>query len=224
MPEKPNKVAIHEKPRPNRALWYVLWVLCVSLFRVLYRIRRVGMEHIPDTGPILFVSNHQCYLDPLLIGCCTTTRPFRSMARSTLFRNPVFAWLIDQIGAFPVERGQGDTAAIKKCIRVLKNDQALVVYPEGTRTDDGHVRPFKSGVLLLIRKARPQVVPVAIAGAHEVWPKGKSRPRLTGRIGVRFGRAIPADELMDMKPEDALERLRQQVDTQRQELLAEIKP
>jgi len=214
-----NKKPIHEKPRPNRMIWYVLWVCCNSVFWLLYRIRREGMEHIPDDGPILFVSNHQCYFDPLLIGCCTTKRPFRSMARSTLFRNPVFAWVIDQIGAFPVERGQGDTAAIKKCIRVLQQGQALVVYPEGTRTNDGSVHEFKSGVLLLIRKAKPQVVPVAIAGAHRVWPKGRSKPRLTGRIGVKFGQPIPAEQLLAMDAQDALKMLQQQVDQQRQELL-----
>jgi len=218
-----HKAPIHEKPRPNRLFWYVLWVVCNSVFRLLYRLRREGMEHIPSTGPILFVSNHQSFFDPLLIGCCTTQRPFRSMARSTLFTNPVFGWLIDQIGAFPVERGQGDTAAIKKCIRVLEQGQALVVYPEGTRTRDGSVNEFKSGVLLLIRKAKPQVVPVAIAGADQAWPRDRSRPRLTGRIGVQFGPAIPAEELLAQSPDEALERLRAQVDAQRQELLTTAK-
>jgi 1-acyl-sn-glycerol-3-phosphate acyltransferase len=178
------------------------------------------MHHIPRSGPILFVSNHQSYLDPILVGLGSHRRQFYAMARSTLFGNRFFAWLIRSLNAVPVERGASDMAAMRRAIDVLRGGHALLVYPEGTRTVTGEVGPFQSGILLLIKRANPWVVPVAIDGAFEVWPKGRALPRGAGRVRVMFGPAVAGADLLRLGTQGAIEELHHRVDEMRKELAA----
>lgn len=198
--------------------WHLLHFLCFLWIGTCYRYRAWGSTRIPQHGPVLFVSNHQSFLDPILIGLAAHRRQFYAMARSTLFDHPLFSKLIQSLNAVPVERGSGDVGAMRKCIDVLNRGQGLLVFPEGTRTHDGTTRPFASGTMLLIKRAKPMIVPVAVEGAYHAWPKGRKAPRLTGRVGVMYGRAIPADELMAMPTDQALERLRGEVESMRQQL------
>lgn len=206
--------------QPGAPLWRILWwhvphYFCFVFIVTLYRYRAWGVNRIPSSGPLLIVSNHQSFLDPALIGLSSHKRQFHAMARSTLFRNPVFAWLIRSLNAVPVERGESDIAAMRRCIDALSRGNALLVFPEGTRTLDGTTRRFATGTMLLIKRARPTVLPVAIEGAFEAWPKGRAAPKLCGRIGVMFGEPIEADRLIDMGAPAALEHLRDTIETMR---------
>lgn len=198
--------------------WHVMHFLCFLWFVPAYRYRAWGARNIPLTGPLLIVSNHQSFYDPILVGLACHRRQFYALARSTLFDNPLLGWLIRMLNAVPVEQGAGDIAAMRRCLGVLEQGQALLVFPEGSRTLTGQTEPFEPGVMLLIRRAKPTVLPVAIEGAFEVWPRSKSRPRLTGRTGVMYGKPIPAQQLLAMKPEEALRSLRDQIEAMRQEL------
>ncbi len=207
--------------RPSRRLrlwWRFLRFFCVVYFYTCYRFRATGRENIPHTGPVLFVSNHQSYLDPIIVGIGSHPRQFFAMARSTLWKNPLVAWLITSLKAIPVERGEADMAAMRKCIEVLKAGRSLLLFPEGTRTDDGHTGPFKTGTMLLIRRARPVVIPVSIEGSHQAWSRGRKRPRPFGRIAVHFDKPIDADTLIDLGPEAALEQLERTVEENRRKL------
>ncbi len=206
--------------QPGAPLWRVLWwhflhLFCFYWVTSCYRYRAWGIQNIPPSGPILLVSNHQSFLDPVLVGLSGHQRQFFALARSTLFEHPIFSWLIRSMNAVPVERGTSDMAAMRKCIEMLQVGHALLVFPEGTRTLDGATNPFLSGTLLLVKRAKPTVVPVAIEGAFAVWPKGRVVPHATGRIGVMFGKPIPADQLMAMGSDAAMERLRQNVESMR---------
>ncbi len=125
--------------------WYGLHCLCYLWMGSCFRYRAWGLNHIPRTGPVLFVSNHQSYLDPILVGLGSHRRQFYAMARSTLFHQPAFAWLIRSLNAVPVERGTADMAAMRRSIGVLQRGHALLVFPEGTRTADGSIGPFQHG-------------------------------------------------------------------------------
>jgi len=163
---------------------------------------------------VLFVSNHQSFLDPIIVGIGTRL-PFFALARSTLFHHPVLGWLIRSLSAIPVEQGAGDLSAMRQCVDVLKADQPLLIFPEGARTLDGRTHPFETGTMLLIKRARPRVVPVAIEGAFEVWPRGARRPRPFGRIAVAFAESIDAETLLAMGAEEARAHLADLVESMR---------
>lgn len=185
-------------------MWVRLWL------GVFYRLRITGKHNIPMQGPVLVVANHQSFIDPLLVGAVSYPRPLISLARSTLFRFPLGP-IIRALNAVPIDRGKGDTKAIKTCIEVLNDGLALLIFPEGTRTEDGDLKPFKSGPMLLIKRAKPLVLPVAIDGAFQAWPKRRKLPHLFGHINVRWGEPIEAETLLAMKSAEAMEFLRQRV-------------
>jgi len=208
----------------RRAWWHALHFVCFVWFRLAYRYRSFGVRNVPATGPVLLVCNHQSYLDPIIVGLALHWRVFYAMARSTLFRSRAFGWLIRSLNAIPVERGESDLGAMRASLDVLKAGRVMVIYPEGTRTRDGHGGPFAAGTFLLVTRGNGPVVPVAIEGSFAAWPKGRSAPLLTGRIAVRYGEPIPARALVELGPQAALELLRQRVETMRLELAGRLQP
>jgi len=199
----------------QRAWWQFLHFLCYLYFKPMYRFRTWGASNIPRTGPVMLVSNHQSHLDPIIVGLPVWKREFYAMARSTLFDHALVGWLIRSLNAIAIERGEADSAAIRLCLEVLKADKALVVFAEGTRTSDGTTKDFQTGTLLLVRRSKATVVPVALEGSYNVWPRGKGKPAATGRIGVMFGEPISAETLLAMKPDEALDMLRDKVESMR---------
>ncbi len=202
----------------KRVGFRVLHALAWGLMILLYRYRSYGRENLPMSGAVLLVSNHQSFLDPILAGIPCYRRPFHALARASLWKNPIMRPLYKLLNAIPVARGESDPKAIRVCIECLRAERALMLFPEGTRTPDGHVQPLKRGLLLLIRKAPTWVVPVAIEGAQEAWPRQAKRPRLRGRIAVRYGEAIHSDELLKQPPDELLQSLREKIEAMRAEL------
>ena len=195
--------------------WTVVPTLLRMFFRLVYRVRWGGRDHIPRRGPIIYAANHQSHYDPPLIGCLAADRPFSSVAQSGLFSTGPSGWLMRQVGAIPLKRGQSDVSAVRIAIAQLKVGGCVLIFPEGGRTRDGVMGPFHRGVLVLVRRSKAAVVPVAVDGTYAVWPIGRRFPRLRGRIGVKFGRPIAAEELLNDSPEVALERLRRAIETMR---------
>jgi 1-acyl-sn-glycerol-3-phosphate acyltransferase len=146
-------------------------VICRPFFDRWFDLKVYGVNHVPRRGGVLLVSNHQSYLDPVLLAV-KLPRPLSFMAKSELFENPYFGWLIKSLNAFPVRLGEGDIGAVKETIRRLQEGHALNVYPEGTRTLDGEIQPIQAGAGLIVRRAGVPVVPAAIHGSFEAWPKG----------------------------------------------------
>jgi 1-acyl-sn-glycerol-3-phosphate acyltransferase len=215
--------------QPGQPAWRILWwhflhFLCYLWVGPAYRYRAWGFQRVPQTGPVLLVSNHQSFLDPILVGLSVHHRQFYALARSSLFRHRAFSWLIRSINAIPVERGTGDMAAMRRCIEVLQQGHALLIFPEGTRTPDGTTKPFAPGTMLIIKRARPLVVPVAVEGSFAAWPKERKAPRSTGKIGVMFGEPIRPEVLVAMEPAAALEHLRAKVEEMRLEVARRIEP
>jgi 1-acyl-sn-glycerol-3-phosphate acyltransferase len=146
------------------------------------------------------------------VGLPLARRRFYALARKTLWDQKAVGWLITQLGALPVDQeNPGDLKAMRACIDVLKRDQMLLIYPEGARSLSGQVEAFQPGTMLLIKRARPTVVPVGIAGADGVWERGRKLPAATGRLGVSFGEPIPASTLLAMSAQDAVGMLRERV-------------
>ncbi|MBS3735195.1 MAG: 1-acyl-sn-glycerol-3-phosphate acyltransferase [Phycisphaerae bacterium] len=172
-------------PAPNpyyRACRRMLQVLLCAFWSV----RIFDRHREPASGGVLYICNHQSYLDPMLMSFALR-RPMNYMAAEFLFAPPGFRRLIRSLNAFPVRRGVADTRAMKESVRRLKAGGQLVVFAEGTRTWDGRIGPFLPGVALLARRAAAWTVPVVIDGAFEAWPRTQRLPR-PGRIAVQYGR------------------------------------
>jgi len=210
-------------PAWRRPWWRFLHALCYLWFAVCYRFRAFGQQNIPRDGPLLVVANHQSFYDPIIVGLGLHQRPFWALARKTLFDNPKFAWLIKSLNAIPVDQEGSDMKSMRACIDVLKAGRALVIYPEGARTLTGQTEAFGAGAMVLIKRAQPRVLPVALEGAYDVWPRKAKRPKPFGRIVVQYGEPIDADELLEMGNEKALEHLRQTVESMRLELSGKIR-
>lgn len=196
----------------RRWLWTILHALLYAVHVALYRYRSFGGTDVPAQGQVLLVSNHQSFLDPVLVGLGIGHCKFASMARSSLFTHPAFGWLIRSLNAIPIERGEADLKAMRQCISVVSAGRPLLMFPEGTRTRDGQTGQFHPGMMLLIKRARPMIIPVAIDGAFDVWPRKRKLPKLLGRISVVYGQPIDSTELIDLPPDEAMGQLRDRVE------------
>jgi 1-acyl-sn-glycerol-3-phosphate acyltransferase len=182
--------------RFGRCLYVVLWVLSRTLAVALFGFRVRFVEPLPRRGGLLMLSSHQSHLDPLLLGLATDRR-LSSLARSSLYKFKPFGFVITALDAVPIDREASTLTAMKAVIRRLQGGAAVAMYPEGTRTRDGRLGEFKSGFALLARRAGVPIVPVAIVGAFECWPRTRLLPR-PGRIRLEFGRVLTADEVSRM--------------------------
>ena len=190
--------------------WYWFWQrMALFALSILFRLRVYGRDPSLAKGGLLIVSNHQSYLDPLLLGV-GMPRQIKYMARRTLFRNPVFAWLIRSLNAVPISREGRDTGAMREAIRLLSEGAALVMFPEGTRTRDGEVGAVRGGMSVIAGRAGTPILPAALDGAWQALPRDSRGLRFTP-IMVAFGRLIRAEEVARMTREDLEARVRSEI-------------
>jgi 1-acyl-sn-glycerol-3-phosphate acyltransferase len=183
-------------PRRSLAkrLWYdLLRIVCRAAGVVLFRIRCHGRQRFPAEGGALVLSNHQSHLDPILVGLACNRR-MNYLARETLFDFAPFRWLIHSLDAIPIDREGMGMSGLKETLRRLKHEELVLIFPEGTRTGDGELAPLKPGFSALAKRAKVPLVPVAIEGAFEAWPRWRKFPGLSV-IQVEIGRPILPSEI-----------------------------
>jgi 1-acyl-sn-glycerol-3-phosphate acyltransferase len=178
-------------------LYSILKPIAVALMRLLFRVEGRGAEHIPAEGAVLIVANHSSLLDPPLVGgMCPRRLTF--LAKAELFRIPGFGGLIRRLGAQPLRREGADPSALRTARHVLAEGKALLVFPEGTRGEEGTLREPKAGAALLAVQSGAAVVPAYVSGSGRAWPRGRRLPRpvkvvVTFGAPLRFPRATGAD-------------------------------
>lgn len=170
-------------------LYAILKPLVVVAMRLLFGLRSRGAEHVPREGPVLLVANHVSVLDPPLIGG-VAPRKVGFLAKAELFEIPVFGGLIRRLGAQPLRREGADAGALRTALRVLKGGGALLVFPEGTRGQEGVLGPAKPGAGMLAVLGGARVVPVFVSGSGRAWPRGRRFPR-PAKVTVTFGPPLP---------------------------------
>ncbi len=173
----------------------------------LWRIRVFNRHLEPPSGGTLYISNHQSFLDPMLVGF-GLVRPMNYMARDSLFEAPGLGRWIRSVNAFPVKRGKADTGAIKEAMRRLKGGGAVTIYAEGTRTRDGNVGRFMPGVAMIAQRSADWIVPVCIEGAYEAWPRTQPLPSLGAHIVVQYAPPIPRSQARELSAEQLLRSVR----------------
>ncbi|MEM9353588.1 MAG: lysophospholipid acyltransferase family protein [Planctomycetota bacterium] len=190
-------------PAPRRTLWYRTVVATLRLVSaVFFPTRITGQEHLPQRGPVLVLCNHVSYLDAVL-AAFSCNRPLKCLARKGLFVGP-FATLIRSLGAMPVDQEGSALGGIRAGMKVLKEGHALLIFPEGGRSEDGQLQPLMPGFLPLMKRSNASVLPIAVAGAFEAWPRSRTLPR-PGRLQVSVGPVLTPRDFEGMADEQRLQ-------------------
>ncbi|MBR2214528.1 MAG: 1-acyl-sn-glycerol-3-phosphate acyltransferase [Selenomonadaceae bacterium] len=155
----------------------ILRVLFCLYFKLFFRAEIIGRENMPREGAVILAANHMSNWDPPFLACFLF-RPVSYMAKVELFKNPIFGAAITKCHAFPVKRGGADKSAIKTAVNVLKEGRCLGLFPEGTRSRDGHLKKAEAGVGLIAALTKAPVVPAAILGTERMFKAGSFFPKL----------------------------------------------
>jgi 1-acyl-sn-glycerol-3-phosphate acyltransferase len=180
----------------NRLVYWLARGVLQPFFTVYFRMQRIGREHIPTGGALIIASNHRSFMDPFVIGMMLR-RPTYFVAKTELFRNPVIAWLLSSLGAFPVERGHGDRDAMITARAILERGNVVVIFPEGTRTRPGTLGAPKRGVGRLALETGAPVVPVALIGTEAIRRGWRIRPH---KVRIRAGRPLRFPQVDEPSP------------------------
>lgn len=167
------------------------------------------MRNYPMSGGGLVCSNHQSHLDPVLVGL-TSNRRLNYMARKSLFKFLPLRLLISYLDAIPLEREGLGIAGIKECLKRLKSGEMVLIFPEGTRTPDGRISRFRSGFTVIAYRSKVPLVPVAMEGAFDSWPRKALLPQM-GRIAVVVGKPIYFEEYEKLSEADLLIELERRI-------------
>jgi 1-acyl-sn-glycerol-3-phosphate acyltransferase len=182
--------------------WYRTFQLLLRpVIHILARIEVRGEENIPESGPFILVANHQSFLDPVVVQLLCS-RPIHTLAKSTQFTGRFMAWFMPRANAIPTRRYRIEPQAVRVMLRRLAEGEAVGVYPEGERSWDAHLQPFRRGTIRVLLKAGVPVVPCGLAGTYDVWPRW-SKTILRRRVRVTYGEPILWPAMDDRKARNA---------------------
>lgn len=166
-------------------MYHFIKAVVYIFFHIAFNVRFEGRNNIPKGETVIYASNHRSNADPPLIGCSAKGK-FAFMAKEELFKNKFFAWLIRNLGAFPVSRGKGDTGVLDTAVERLESGRSLIIFPEGTRSKDGKVHRGHSGAAVISARSQKRIIPVGIVFGEKL----KFRTKVT----VKYGEPVnPAD-------------------------------
>ncbi|HYH89720.1 MAG TPA: 1-acyl-sn-glycerol-3-phosphate acyltransferase [Solirubrobacteraceae bacterium] len=180
--------ALHARARDNGVNPLIYWLVRAVLqpfFHLYFRLSRIGREHVPD-GPVILASNHRSFLDPFVIATIAR-RPLYYVAKEELFRGRLQSWLLNNLGAFPVRRGEGDADMVETAKAILARGDAVLIFVEGTRIRPGALGRPRRGVGRLALETGAPVVPVAVIGTEAVRKGWRIRPH---KVRIRIGPAL----------------------------------
>lgn len=165
--------------------YHFMTALAKKMFPLIFKLKYVGSENIPEGGGYIIACNHQNAVDPAII-CAHIKEPVNFMAKQELFENPVVGYFCRHWNSFPVKRGEGDMSAINYAVEIINNGWILGIFPEGKRSKEYKPLRGKSGVALIAKMTGADVLPVSIYTSDEFKPGT--------RLTVRFGKVIKNEE------------------------------
>lgn len=170
----------------------IIRALLDFFFFHILRLQVEGKDNIPLRGAVIIAANHKSYFDPPLAGVAFHNRRLSYMAKSELFRNPLFGWLIRKLGAFPVKRNSADMGAIRQSVRIIKGGEALLIFPEGGIVHGRRLSRFHPGMAFLAILTGTPVIPLATIGSEPL-------PQKKGKLAVLIGKPV---EVRKARPDD----------------------
>ncbi|GAA4419640.1 lysophospholipid acyltransferase family protein [Bremerella cremea] len=176
----------------------------------LYRVRVFGRENWPSDGGALVCANHQGFFDPVLVGLCCE-RQLSFLAKQSLFRFPLKTF-IKKLNAIPVNRDGTGLDGLKETLKRLREDDFVLIFPEGTRSQDGQIGKLRPGFIAVARHGRVPIVPIVFDGSFQAWPKWQLLPT-AGVVHVKIGTPITPAEIASLSDDELLERLQTEMHT-----------
>jgi long-chain acyl-CoA synthetase len=192
-PTDPEVLALTKPHAISAACWFVVLKLVYLSAKVLYRLEVTGMEKIPANGPFILSSNHQSYIDPAILGAILPWKHFYnlfSVGTSEIFGKGIMHWLARQLRVIVLDPDANLVPAMKAGAYGLRNNKILILYPEGERSLDGSPKRFKKGAAILSTHLQVPIVPIAIEGFYDAWPRGKPFFQKITKFTVAFGDPI----------------------------------
>lgn len=171
--------------------WFVVNFTRRCIFGVLGGTTVKGLDNVPKDGPVILAPIHVSYIDPMLVGC-TSPRALRFMAKEELFKG-ILGWFLRSVGSFAVKRGGADSSAIRYAMQTLEEGNALMLFPEGTRSDGVTMGAIQSGVGMMAKKTGAQVVPIGIGGTVKMLPRDRKSLK-RARLTIIYGKPFTYDE------------------------------
>lgn len=194
-------------------LYWATWVIVRLAATLLFRLKVSGQHHIPKTGGVLIAANHASYMDIPILGCGIPRRA-SYMGRMDLFPGPA-GWLMRYLGWIPIRRERVDRGGFEEAISRIKAGGAVIIYPEGSRTEDGRLQPGKPGVGMIVAATGCPVIPAHLAGTFDVLPPGARHIRLRP-MRVTYGEPMDFSALLkeldgESKKKDVYQRISQEI-------------
>jgi 1-acyl-sn-glycerol-3-phosphate acyltransferase len=168
--------------------YWLLWVLFKGVALLFFRYRTEGVQHFPKTGGVIVAANHASYLDIPLLGCAIPRRVF-FLGRHNLFPNRYLNWALQRLGWIPLKTHRLDRKAFGQALSHLQSGNPVVIFPEGSRTEDGTLQIGKPGLGYLVAESQCQVIPAYISGTFKVLPIWSRWPRLYP-VRIIFGQPL----------------------------------
>ena len=180
----------------NPIVYWVARAILQPFFHLWFRLARMGRQHVPTQGPVIFAANHRSFLDPFVLGTLVR-RPLYYVAKKELFDRRWKAWVLNALGAFPVDRGGSDDEMLATARAILERGDCVVIFPEGTRVRPGSLGHPRRGVGRLALQTGAPVVPVALIGTEDVRRGWRIRPQ---RVRIRCGRPLTFPRVDEPSP------------------------
>jgi len=199
--DKDIKVHFYERNGFVQILSVVFYIIGRFIFRfifmLLFGFRIHNIKNIPKNAGYILIGNHQSHIDPMSFPAASVHN-FTFAARHTLFKNALFGRLISILGAFPIRRGVRDNFAFKQMKKEIERGNALIVFPEGTRSFNEKIQEFKSGVEIILKITQAPILPAVIQGNSKIFPKSRKIYSLAalGTMNVIFGKIISPEEYL----------------------------
>jgi 1-acyl-sn-glycerol-3-phosphate acyltransferase len=207
------------------ACYRFAWVVFRAIFRCYFRWRVFNPERVPLSGGAVLAVNHASYIDPPLVAA-GLRRTVACLAREDLFRFPPMAWVLRQWGVVPLDRDGGSASGLRVIITRLHEGNAIVLFPEGTRTRDGQMQPARSGIGLIVIKSDQPVVPVRVFGTYEAYGRHVFVP-MPRPIAVKYGEPMRFERLRaeaKTAPKARLKAIYQEVADELLQSIARLEP
>ena len=187
-PEAPGRHQAFEVEPRRTPLYRAERAIFVTALWAWFRPKVVGREHVPETGPVILAPVHRSFADFGFAAFCTDRKLF-FMTKDEMWKHKALGRLLLTVGAFPVHRESADREALQRAEEVLRKDQVLVMFPEGTRRQGPVIEDLMEGATFLSARTGAPIVPIGIGGSDLAMPKGKLIPKPL-RIEVVIGPAI----------------------------------